>query len=93
MYDLGYVEELNPDDIPTVPKNCRRSSSPRGAYDPDHKFSIPWQGGMTEVWVNADPDADEITSVNDLFDPKYKGRVTVLDEMRDTVPLVMRARA
>ena len=43
------------------------------AYDPDHKFSIPWQGGMTGVWVNTS-EADEITSVNDLFDLKYKGR-------------------
>ena len=44
---------------------------------------------MTGVWVNTS-EAPEITSVNDLFDPKYKGKVTVLDEMRDTIPLVMR---
>ena len=53
-------------------------------------FRFPWQGGMTGVWVNT-TEADEVTSVNDLFDPKYKGQVTVLDEMRDTIPLVMRA--
>ncbi len=28
-------------------------------------------------------------SVNDLFDPKYKGKVEMLTELRDTVPLVM----
>jgi spermidine/putrescine transport system substrate-binding protein len=36
-------------------------------------------------------EADEITSINDLFDPKYKGRVTVLAELRDTAELVMLA--
>src|SRR5262245_38780766 len=45
---------------------------------------------MTGIWVNTSTDADEITSVNQMFDPKYKGKVTMLDEMRDTVPLVMR---
>ncbi len=43
---------------------------------------------MTGIWVNT-AEAAEITSVNDLFDPKYKGRVTVLSELRDTMPLVM----
>jgi spermidine/putrescine transport system substrate-binding protein len=92
MYDLGYLQEINPDDIPTVLENLSPQFESEGSYDPDHKFSVPWQGGMTGIWVNtADPDADQITSVNDLFDPKFKGRVTVLDEMRDTIPLVMRA--
>ena len=91
MYDLGYLEEINPDDIPAVMKNLAPQFESEGAYDPDHKFSIPWQGGMTGVWVNTtDPDSSQVTSVNDLFDPKLKGRVTMLDEMRDTVPLVMR---
>jgi spermidine/putrescine transport system substrate-binding protein len=36
-------------------------------------------------------EAPDVTSINDLFDPEYKGRVTMLTEMRDTVPLVMKA--
>jgi spermidine/putrescine transport system substrate-binding protein len=91
MYDLGYLQEINQDDIPTVLENLSPQFESEGSYDPEHKFSIPWQGGMTGIWVNtADRDADQITSINDLFDPKFKGRVTVLDEMRDTIPLVMR---
>jgi spermidine/putrescine transport system substrate-binding protein len=90
MYDLGYLQEINPDDIPTALENLAPQFDFEGAYDPDHKFSIPWQGGMTGIWV-IKGEADDVTSVNDLFDPKYEGRVTVLDEMRDTVPLVMRA--
>ena len=89
MYELGYAQEFNPDDIQTALDNLAPQFESEGPYDPDHKFSIPWQGGMTGVWVLTS-EADEITSVNDLFDPKYKGRVTVLDEMRDTIPLVMR---
>lgn len=90
MYDLGYLQEINPDDIGTALENLAPQFDSEGSYDPEHKFSIPWQGGMTGIWV-IKGEADDVTSINDLFDPKYKGRVTVLDEMRDTVPLVMRA--
>jgi spermidine/putrescine transport system substrate-binding protein len=91
MHDLGYLEEINPDDIPTALNNLAPQFSSEGGYDPDHKFSIPWQGGMTGIWV-IKGQADDVTSINDMLeDPQYKGKVTVLDEMRDTVPLVMRA--
>ena len=89
MYDLGYLQKLDHEDLPTVFDNIRpgiRSS----ALDPDREYAIPWQSGMTGIWVN-EAEAPEITSINDLFDPKYKGRVTMLTEMRDTVPLVMKA--
>ena len=45
---------------------------------------------MTGLVVRKDL-APDITSINDLFDPKYEGKVTFLTEMRDTVPLVMKA--
>ena len=92
MYDLGYLQEINPDDISTAIDNLAPQFESEGSYDPEHKFSIPWQGGMTGIWVNtSDSDSNAVTSINDLFDPKFKGKVTVLDEMRDTIPLVMRA--
>ena len=51
---------------------------------------MPWQTGMTGLVVRTDL-APDVKSINDLFDPKYKGKVTMLTEMRDTVPLVMAA--
>ena len=49
MYDLGYLQEINPDDIPTALENLAPQFESEGSYDPDHKFSIPWQGGMTGI--------------------------------------------
>jgi len=89
MYDLGYLQEIDHADLPTVFKNLLPSlQSP--AFDPERKFSVPWQGGMTGIWVDTSK-APEIHSVNDLFDPKYKGKVTMLDELRETPALVMLA--
>lgn len=89
MWDLGYLQEIDPDDLPTVFENLAPNLE-NPSFDPGRKFSIPWQSGMTGIWVDT-AKAPEIKSVNDLFDPKYKGKVTFLEEMRDSVPLVMKA--
>jgi spermidine/putrescine transport system substrate-binding protein len=89
MHDLGYLQEINPDDLPTVFETMV-SGLRDPSFDPGRKYSIPWQSGMTGIWVDKSK-APEIKSVNDLFDPKYKGKVTMLEEMRDSVPLVMKA--
>jgi spermidine/putrescine transport system substrate-binding protein len=89
MYDLGYLQELDHATLPTVFDHLLPSlESP--AFDPERKFSVPWQSGMTGLMVNTQL-APGVRSVNDLFDPEYKGKVTMLSEMRDTVPLVMKA--
>jgi spermidine/putrescine transport system substrate-binding protein len=89
MYDLGYLEQLNHADLKTVFDNIGPQFV-NDETDPGRKFSIPWQGGLTGIWVDTSK-APDIKSVSDLFDPKYKGKVTMLDEMRDTVPLVMQS--
>ena len=89
MYDLGYLEELNHDDLQTVFDNILPQFE-ESTSDPERKFSVPWQGGQTGIWVDTNQ-APEIDEVSDLFDPKYKGKVTMLTEMRDTVPLVLQS--
>ncbi len=50
---------------------------------------MPWLSGMTGVGYNPKQTGRELTSINDIFDPKFKGQVTMLTEMRDTLGLVM----
>jgi spermidine/putrescine transport system substrate-binding protein len=89
MHDLGYLQNIDYADLPNVEANLRDDlRSP--AFDPEREFSVPWQTGMTGLLVNA-KEAPNVQSVNDLFDPQYKGKVTVLTEMRDTVPLMLKA--
>ena len=89
MYDLGYLQELDHDDLQTVFENISPQFE-ENTTDPERKFMIPWQGGLTGIWVDTTK-APEIESIADLFDPKYEGRVILLDEMRDTLPLVMQS--
>jgi spermidine/putrescine transport system substrate-binding protein len=89
MYDLGYLQEINHADLPVVFQNILPQFE-ESTTDPERKFSIPWQGGQTGVFVDTTT-APEITSVAQLFDPKYKGKVTMLTEMTDTVPLILQS--
>ena len=89
MYDLGYLQEIDLADVPNAEANLVEPlRSPD--FDPDRSFSVPWASGMTGLLVNEEV-APGIRSVNDLFDPKYAGKVTVLTDLRDTIPLMLKA--
>ncbi len=89
MYDLGYLQEFDQEAVAPAKENLVGSlESPE--FDPERAYSMPWQAGMTGLVVNTKL-APDVTSINDLFDPKYEGKVEMLTEMRDTVPLVMKA--
>ena len=89
MNKLGYLQDFDPEAVkPAMDNLVPGLQSP--SFDPDRKFSLPWQAGMTGLVVNT-AEAPDVKSVNDLFDPQYKGQVEMLTEMRDTVPLVMKA--
>jgi len=89
MYDLGYVQKFDQEAVKPAMDNLVPSlQSP--SFDPNREFSLPWQSGMTGLVVNKSQ-APDVESINDLFDPQYKGKVEMLTEMRDTVPLIMKA--
>ena len=51
MYDLGYLQELNHDDLQAVFDNILPQFE-ESTTDPERKFSIPWQGGQTGIFVD-----------------------------------------
>jgi len=88
MLELGYVQELDKSALPNVEKYLNKNLR-HPAFDPERSFTAPWQSGMTGIIVNKEL-APEVKSICDLFDPKYKGKVDFLNEVRETVPLVMK---
>jgi spermidine/putrescine transport system substrate-binding protein len=88
MHDLGYLQNVDKSALPNVEENLLPSlESPD--FDPNRDFSVPWQSGFTGIIINTDL-APEIDSIEDLFDPKYKGKVTFLGDMYDDVTLVLK---
>lgn len=88
MMKQGYVLELDKSALPNVKANLAESLR-HPPFDPERNFTVPWQSGMTGIIVNKEQ-APEIHSICDLFNPKYKGKVDFLNEVRETVPLVMK---
>ncbi len=87
MINLGYVAPL--DDAKFPNKANLVDSVKDVSFDPGRKYTVPWLSGMTGVGYNPKKTGRELTSINDIFDPKFKGQVTMLTEMRDTIGLVM----
>jgi spermidine/putrescine transport system substrate-binding protein len=87
MIRLGYAQKFDKSTMPTADKNLiERLKSP--PFDTTREFSMPWQSGLTGIIYRKDLVKREPNSVEDLFDPAYKGKVTMLTEMRDSVGLV-----
>jgi spermidine/putrescine transport system substrate-binding protein len=87
LIDLGYVQPL-PFDLMENLGNLRPELS-KPAWDPEGKYTLPWQTGYTGIAYNIEATGRDITSVEDLFDPKFKGKVGWLLEMRDSMTLAM----
>ena len=87
MIRLGYVQKFDKTEMPNATKNliARLRKPP---FDPTRDFSMPWQSGLTGIIYRKDKVKREPKSMDDLFDPAYKGKVTMLTEMRDSVGLV-----
>ena len=86
MIRQGYTQEFDEANIPN-----KKNILPELAevdFDPGRKHSLTWQSGFAGVAWNISR-VPELRSVSDLWRPDLKGRVEVLDEMRDTMGLIM----
>ncbi len=87
LINLGWVAKLDASKIPNKKNLIDTLKSP--TWDPNRDYSLPWQSGMTGIAYNKKLVKKPLTSMADLLDPAYKGKVTFLTEMRDTVGLFM----
>ncbi|MFF8729790.1 spermidine/putrescine ABC transporter substrate-binding protein [Streptomyces sp. NPDC015171] len=87
---LGWVQKLDPSNLPHAYTNL----SPQFRdpdWDPGRAYSYPWQGISTVIAYNKKAlDGVEVRSVSDLLDnPRLKGRVGFLSEMRDSMGMTL----
>jgi spermidine/putrescine transport system substrate-binding protein len=84
---LGYVEPLDTSAIPNAANLQPGLQSP--VWDPNRDRSLVWQSGMTGLLYDADRLGKELTSIDDLMDRRLKGKFTLLNELPDTLGLIM----
>jgi spermidine/putrescine transport system substrate-binding protein len=89
LVNEGWVEKLDKDLIPNIVNLVDAQASP--PFDPEREYSLPWQSGMTGIAWNEDL-TGPVESVDQLLeDPKLKGKVSMLQEMADSLGIVMLA--
>lgn len=83
MVKLDLLEPLNLENIP----NFENLSSDfvNLPFDPDNKYSIPYQWGTTGIGINTKYVSSFDESWELLWDEQYKGRISVLDDMRSGI--------
>ncbi len=88
----GYAQKLNPE---LIPNSANLLPAWQGvSFDPNREFTLPWQSGFGSLGWNKSAlqqaiGTDSMNSLDQLFDPALKGRITVLSEMRDTMGILM----
>jgi spermidine/putrescine transport system substrate-binding protein len=82
---LGWLDTIDTSTTPNFPANLLEQYHGR-SFDPDTNLAAPWQSGMTGIGFDKKKTGD-LDSLAVFWDTKYKGKVTYLDEMRDTVGL------
>jgi spermidine/putrescine transport system substrate-binding protein len=84
---LNYIEPIDKKNVPNAANLVDNLKSIN--YDEDRSFSLPYQSGAIGLGYNIKKTGRELTSVKDLFDPKFKGRVTMLSEPYDSASTVL----
>jgi spermidine/putrescine transport system substrate-binding protein len=84
---FGYVQDLDPANIPNKKNLAPALLNPD--FDPGRAKSLPWQNGFAGIAWDTDALPDGLETLDDLFAPALKGKVTVLSEMRDTMGLIL----
>jgi spermidine/putrescine transport system substrate-binding protein len=87
MIQLGLLRELDHGNLPNRANLAERFRNP--AYDPDNRYSVPYQWGTTGIGYDLDAVGEAPTSLAALFDPeqaqKHAGRISLLDDSREVL--------
>ncbi|MFD4410601.1 spermidine/putrescine ABC transporter substrate-binding protein [Streptomyces sp. NPDC058475] len=87
---FGWVQKLDASNLPHAYANLSGQFRDPD-WDPGRAYSYPWQGISTVVAYNKKAlNGVEVKSISDLLDnPKLKGRVGFLSEMRDSIGMTL----
>lgn len=80
--DLGYFAPLDHSRLPNFAANAA-SKYKEEAFDKGNVYGVPWASGMTGIAYNPKYVKTPPTSLNDLWDPKYKGKVGMFSDVQE----------
>ncbi len=61
-------------------------------HDPENRFTVPWQWGMTGIAWRSDRVSDAPESWSVFLDRSWRGKMTMLDDYRDVIGAFLKYR-
>lgn len=74
LIELGYLVRLDHTRLPNYEEYAGEIYK-NSAYDPGNRYTVPYASGITGIAYNPEFVDREITSVQDLWDPAFEGKV------------------
>ncbi len=88
MARLGFLEELDHSQLPNWTANA--ADYAKGLwFDPENRYSLWWQGGITGIAYDPELTGREITTFDDLLDPAFAEVAGAFSDMRDMFGLTL----
>ncbi|GAA0343924.1 spermidine/putrescine ABC transporter substrate-binding protein [Actinoallomurus spadix] len=82
LTELGYLVPLDHSKMPNFAKNAGAAYK-NESFDPGNVYSVPYQTGITGIAYDPAKTGREITSLADLWDPKFKGKVGMFSDVQE----------
>jgi spermidine/putrescine transport system substrate-binding protein len=83
---LGYTEPLDKRNIPNARNLREQLRNP--SWDRGRRHTMPYQSGMTAIGYNR-REVGELRSLRQLLEPRYRGKVTLFQDARDTTGIFL----
>jgi spermidine/putrescine transport system substrate-binding protein len=87
LIGLDWLEELDDANIPN--KVNLRTDLLDSTIDDERRYSAPYMSGMVGLAYNRAATGRDITSVEDLWDPAFSGRVSLFSDTQDGLGMIM----
>ncbi|MDY6782705.1 MAG: spermidine/putrescine ABC transporter substrate-binding protein [Cyanobacteriota bacterium] len=87
MASEGLLEPLNHDNIPNLKNVDQIFIDP--PFDPGNQYSVPYQWGTMGLGYNIEKTGGELTSWKEIFEPRFAGRVSLMEDLRATLGTVL----
>ncbi len=87
LQGLKWLNEINHDRVKNF-DNLRKDLM-EAKVDPGRKYTAPYMSGLVGLAYNKAATGRDITKIEDLWDPAYKGKVSMFSDSQDGLGMVM----
>ncbi len=93
MTGENLLAEIDYSSLPNISNLDQKYLKLAESFDPGNTYSVPHTWGTLGILYDTTKIPEgSITSWNDLWNPKYKGKIVMPDSMRDTLAIALKAK-